>query len=127
MDISALDKLLNRCNEMDITEQINWLGDANIPFIAKKELAALKSELATKDALLAECARVIALQSEVIRRWFVYEKCGGQEELEKEFGKIDYPDSSISCEDWLEIVLRIPTAEATGAATELAKKLEGMK
>jgi hypothetical protein len=46
MTMSALDKLVNRCNEMDITEQINWLGDASMPFQAQTELAALRLQLA---------------------------------------------------------------------------------
>jgi 7,8-dihydro-6-hydroxymethylpterin-pyrophosphokinase len=41
-----LEKLLDRCNEMDITEQLNWLGDANMPYQAQKEYANLCSKLA---------------------------------------------------------------------------------
>jgi hypothetical protein len=41
--MSALQKLVNRCNEMDITEQINWLGDAIMPGEAKKELERLET------------------------------------------------------------------------------------
>jgi hypothetical protein len=39
-----LEKLLDRCNEMDITEQLNWLGDASMPYQAKLEYARLQKE-----------------------------------------------------------------------------------
>jgi len=45
---SALEKLVHRCNEMDITEQLNWLGDAIMPMAADTELARLQAE---RDAL----------------------------------------------------------------------------
>jgi len=41
-----LEKLLDRCNEMDITEQLNWLGDASMSYQAKLEYAKLHAELA---------------------------------------------------------------------------------
>ena len=41
--MDALKKLVARCNEMDITEQINWLFDASMPYQAQKELAALEA------------------------------------------------------------------------------------
>ena len=41
--MEALKKLVERCNEMDITEQINWLFDASMPYQAQKELAALEA------------------------------------------------------------------------------------
>ena len=44
---SALDELVRRCNEMDITEQLNWIGDAILPYQAAKELIALRDELMT--------------------------------------------------------------------------------
>lgn len=40
-NVNALERLVTRCNEMDITEQLNWLGDAVTPYQAKKELADL--------------------------------------------------------------------------------------
>lgn len=43
--MSALQKLIDRCNEMDITEQLNWLGDANMPYQAKLEFEQLKNRL----------------------------------------------------------------------------------
>ena len=43
--MSSLDKLIDRCNEMDITEQLNWLNDAIVPINAKKELDELRSKL----------------------------------------------------------------------------------
>jgi hypothetical protein len=35
--MSALEWLIYRCNEMDITEQLNYLGDAVKPYQAKLE------------------------------------------------------------------------------------------
>lgn len=43
--MSALEKLVRRCNEMDITEQLNWIGDASMPYQAQLELAALITEM----------------------------------------------------------------------------------
>lgn len=40
-----LEKLLHRCNEMDITEQLNLLGDANMPYQAQLEYAALRARV----------------------------------------------------------------------------------
>jgi hypothetical protein len=40
--MNDLDKLIARCNEMDITEQINWFGDASMPYRAKMELEEYK-------------------------------------------------------------------------------------
>lgn len=37
--MNALQWLIYRCNEMDITEQLNWLGDAIKPYQAQKEYA----------------------------------------------------------------------------------------
>lgn len=39
---SALERLVARCNEMDITEQLNWLGDAIMPHEAAAELRELQ-------------------------------------------------------------------------------------
>jgi hypothetical protein len=44
--MKALISLIRRCNEMDITEQLNWLGDASMPYQAKLELADLQARLA---------------------------------------------------------------------------------
>jgi hypothetical protein len=46
----ALDRLVFRVNEMDITEQLNWLGDAIMPVEARRELAEVRAE---NDALRA--------------------------------------------------------------------------
>lgn len=43
--MNAIKKLIARCNEMDITEQLNWLGDASMSYQAKLELAALTTLL----------------------------------------------------------------------------------
>ena len=50
--MSALKKLVHRCNEMDITEQINWLGDAIMPSQAAEELAALEAERRFLDSVV---------------------------------------------------------------------------
>jgi BMFP domain-containing protein YqiC len=42
---SALDKLIFRVNEMDITEQLNWLGDAIMPVEARRELEQLRARV----------------------------------------------------------------------------------
>lgn len=39
--MTNLRKLISRCNEMDITEQLNWLGDPFMPMEARKELDKL--------------------------------------------------------------------------------------
>lgn len=41
--MSALQKLVKRCDEMDITEQINIFNDAFLPANAKAELAHLQA------------------------------------------------------------------------------------
>ena len=43
--MKALQKLVDRCNEMDITEQINCLGDASTPYQAKMEFYSLRAAL----------------------------------------------------------------------------------
>ena len=43
--MSAMQWLINRCNEMDITEQLNWLGDAIKPYQAQKEYAQQSVQL----------------------------------------------------------------------------------
>lgn len=48
--MNDLDKLVARCNEMDITEQINWLGDAIMPGNAAADLAHLRAQVATLEA-----------------------------------------------------------------------------
>jgi hypothetical protein len=51
-EMTALQKLVYRCNEMDITEQLNWLGDASMPYQAQLELAAQSEAIeAAKEAL----------------------------------------------------------------------------
>lgn len=74
MKTTAIDKLLKRCNEMDITEQLNWLGDAVMPYEARAELEAMKAErLAIATSIkctvngeapdnLAECVSYLMLQ-----------------------------------------------------------------
>ena len=52
--METLKKLVARCNEMDITEQINWLFDASMPYQAQKELAALEA--------VAEAARAVVFE-----------------------------------------------------------------
>ena len=47
-------KLIARCNEMDITEQINWLGDATMLHEAKKELAALEAYKKSYGAMVSK-------------------------------------------------------------------------
>ena len=44
--MNAMQKLLHRVNEMDITEQLNWLGDANMPYQANIELAEFGASVA---------------------------------------------------------------------------------
>ena len=44
-NMSALQWLIYRCNEMDITEQLNWLGDAIKPYQAQKEYAQQSVQL----------------------------------------------------------------------------------
>lgn len=41
LQTKSLQKLVDRCTEMDITEQINCLGDPNMPYQAKVELDAI--------------------------------------------------------------------------------------
>jgi hypothetical protein len=48
--MSALQKLVRRCNELDITEQINYLGDASMSYEAQKELAALTARVEAAEA-----------------------------------------------------------------------------
>lgn len=43
--MSAIQWLIHRCNEMDITEQLNWLGDAIKPYQAQKEYAQQSVQL----------------------------------------------------------------------------------
>jgi hypothetical protein len=57
--MSDLDKLIARCNEMDITEQINCLGDAIMPMNAAAELARLR------EALTAAQKRIIELEAKL--------------------------------------------------------------
>jgi hypothetical protein len=52
---SALDRLVYRVNEMDITEQINWLGDAIMSVEARRELAEVRAE---NDALRMRVAEL---------------------------------------------------------------------
>jgi hypothetical protein len=57
--MSALQKLVDRCNEMDITEQMNYIGgDVNLAYEAKLELA-------DKDAAL-EAAKVLVDKMQVV-------------------------------------------------------------
>ena len=55
-----LNKLVDRCNEMDITEQLNIFGDASIQYNAKLELSALR-EAGEK---MAEVLKFIQLQND---------------------------------------------------------------
>lgn len=43
--VGALEWLVHRCNEMDITEQMYWLGDAIKPYEAKLELDNQRTRL----------------------------------------------------------------------------------
>ena len=52
--MNALEKLVNRCNEMDITEQDKWLGDVFMPPLARAELDYLQAELSALRAAYHE-------------------------------------------------------------------------
>jgi hypothetical protein len=41
--MNALKKLVDRCNEMDMTEQDQWLGDVFMPSLAAAELERLQA------------------------------------------------------------------------------------
>jgi hypothetical protein len=50
--MNALEKLVARCNEMDMTEQDQWLGDVFMPQQAQKDLARLQAiEAAARDVV----------------------------------------------------------------------------
>jgi hypothetical protein len=52
--MNALKKLVDRCNEMDMTEQDQWLGDVFMPSLALAELARLQAiEVAAPQAVKA--------------------------------------------------------------------------
>ena len=61
-----------------------------------------------------ESERIETLK-ELLRRYMIFEgKIDGQEQLEREFGAIEFPGSSISTEAWLNRVLRLPARIALG-------------
>lgn len=43
--MNELERLVKRCNEMDITEQQNYLGDAILPTLAAEELAEIRKRI----------------------------------------------------------------------------------
>lgn len=59
-------------------------------------------------ALAGEKAEAL---EEVLRRYIIAEKLG-KEALYDEFGVPTYPNSSISCEEWNDRVLRVPAKYA---------------
>ena len=67
--MNALDRLVRRCNEMDITEQLNWLGDASMPYQAQLELAALRAE---NERLTARLQAAEGVAEQALRRMWVY-------------------------------------------------------
>ena len=73
------------------------------------------------ESRLREAEAVIKLQNDVINRWSINETAFGEQELEARFGKIEYPDSSIWVEEWLDRVLRSPTLEANARAAAFLK------
>jgi hypothetical protein len=50
--MSALEKLVHRANEMDMTEQDQWLGDVFMASLAAKELARLQAVEKAAQAIL---------------------------------------------------------------------------
>lgn len=51
--MSALEKLVKLCDDMDITEQLNIFDDAFLPNNAKKELLALKRYIIELESRIA--------------------------------------------------------------------------
>ena len=48
---------------------------------------------------------------ELLRRWYIYDKHDGYEQLAKEFGACEHPESSVWYTEWFERVLGEPTRQ----------------
>ena len=64
-----LEKLLDRCNEMDITERLNWLGDASMPYQAKLEYAKLHVELQRLQRIEQAANKALESLRSTARNW----------------------------------------------------------
>jgi len=69
--MNELKKLVDRCNEMDITEQINWLGDATMPYQAAKEFAAMQEAVEIMSDFLEDAKQLDKQEyKDMAWKWF---------------------------------------------------------
>jgi hypothetical protein len=66
--MSDIEKLVARCNEMDMTEQDQWLGDVFMPQQAQKDLARLQAIEAAAIELFRKPAPGVYSHSDAVER-----------------------------------------------------------
>jgi hypothetical protein len=97
----ALDRLVFRVNEMDITEQLNWLGDAIMPVEARRELAEVRAENDALRARVRQAEILLETAKKALKPLSDWHINSLNEETETDLESSMDADDGMAASDWL--------------------------